>query len=125
MGGMGKKVLVDPALTQQSLRALRDELHEKDNGDLKYVIMKINSCLFGQYPATDGSASDSITDTHRIDWLEKQTKRSPTGISFDWVPTVDGHPSGFRFSRRHMIGDAKETLRGCVDYLIKQGRDNS
>lgn len=68
---------------------------------------------------------DDITDAQRIDWLERQVKRSPTGISFDWIPSVESQPSGFRFMRRHMIGDAKKTLRGCVDYLIKQGRDNS
>jgi hypothetical protein len=54
-------------------------------------------------------------DGSRLDWLEAAAKRSRTGISFDWVPSVEGEPSGFRFMRRHFIGEACQTLRSAID----------
>lgn len=35
-----------------------------------------------------------ITDKTRLDWLEEWVGKSPTGVSFDKIPTVDGEPSG-------------------------------
>lgn len=55
------------------------------------------------------------TDTERLNWLERKTKESQTGISFDWIPPVDGEPSGFRFMRRFFIGDAKIDIRAAID----------
>jgi hypothetical protein len=57
----------------------------------------------------------NMTDTERLDWLENQAKRNPTGISFDWVPSVEGERSGFRFMRRFFIGEARTTLRAAID----------
>jgi len=59
--------------------------------------------------------SMALTDKERIDWLEAQSRKSPTGISFDWIPSVEGEPSGFRFMRKHHIGEPLKTLRGAID----------
>jgi hypothetical protein len=50
-----------------------------------------------------------------FEWLEKQAKASQTGISFDWVPSLAGDPSGWRFMRRHFIGDAGKSLLSAID----------
>jgi hypothetical protein len=55
-----------------------------------------------------------MTDAEMIDWMEKQARKSPTGISFDWIPSVDGERSGFRFMRRHFIGEQKQSLRDAI-----------
>lgn len=55
-----------------------------------------------------------MTDSEMIDWLEQQARKSPTGISFDWIPSVGGERSGFRFMRRHFIGEQKGTLRDAI-----------
>ena len=61
-----------------------------------------------------------MTDKERLDFLEGIAKSSQTGISFDWVPSVEGERSGFRFMRRHFIGPAKTTLRDAIDAVIKE-----
>lgn len=53
-------------------------------------------------------------DAGLILWLEQQARNSQTGISFDWVPSVEGEPSGWRFMRRHFIGEAKKSLRQAI-----------
>ncbi len=63
-----------------------------------------------------------MNDAERLDWLERMAKQSPTGISFDWVPSVEGEPSGFRFMRRRFIGDAKRDIRGAIDAAIRAGQ---
>lgn len=60
-----------------------------------------------------------MTDAERLDWLEAQAKRSRTGISFDWIPSVEGERSGFRFMRKFFIGDAKQDLRSAIDAAAK------
>jgi hypothetical protein len=62
-----------------------------------------------------------MTDSEMLDWLQTQTRKSPTGISFDWVPSVEGEPSGFRFMRRHFIGDLSQTLRTAIEKAAKLG----
>ena len=54
-------------------------------------------------------------DLERLDWLEKQARSSLTGISFDYVPSCDGEPSGWRFMRRHLISNQKKSLREAID----------
>lgn len=64
------------------------------------------------------------TDTELLDWLEKETKASPTGISFDWCRYVeDGQvlEHGFRFMRQHFLGDRAKTLRDAIK-LARQSR---
>lgn len=56
-----------------------------------------------------------MTDEERLNWLEEQAKKSPTGISFDWIPRVENEPKGFRFMRRRFIGQPAETLREAID----------
>lgn len=50
-----------------------------------------------------------------LTFLEEQARRSQTGISFDWVPSFGGQPSGFRFMRRHHVGDPTKTLLGAIE----------
>jgi len=67
-----------------------------------------------------------MIDSEMIDWLEKQARKSPTGISFDWIPSVEGERSGFRFMRFHFIGEPKQTLRSAIEVaaLSSQTRTN-
>ena len=57
-------------------------------------------------------------DAERLEWLEREARKSRTGISFDWVPTCEGEPSGFRFMRRHFIGEPAKTLRDAIDRVM-------
>jgi hypothetical protein len=53
-------------------------------------------------------AQGSVQRIQRVD------QNQPAGISFDWIPSVEGERSGFRFMRRHFIGEQKQTLRGAI-----------
>jgi hypothetical protein len=66
-----------------------------------------------------------MTDSEMIDWLEKQARKSPTGISFDWIPSVDGEQSGYRFMRRHFIGEQKQTLRSAIQSAVTSQNNHS
>ena len=61
----------------------------------------------------------SITDTERLAFLEHMARKSPSGISFDWIPSVGGEQSGFRFMRRHHIGEPCKTVREAIDRAIE------
>ena len=61
-----------------------------------------------------------MTDAERLDFLEKAAKASRTGISFDWIPSVEGEPSGFRFMRRFFISEAKTNIRKAIDAAAAQ-----
>jgi hypothetical protein len=56
-----------------------------------------------------------MTDAERLDWLEEQARKSPTGISFDFVPRCEGDPAGWRFMRKHFISNPAKTLREAID----------
>lgn len=58
-------------------------------------------------------------DQERFIWLEQQAMRSPTGISFDYVPSVDGEPSGFRFMSRHFTGPAYPSVEKAIDAAMR------
>ncbi len=60
-------------------------------------------------------ADESVFDAARLRWLEKQARKSLTGISFDWVPPVEGERSGFRFMRRFFVTDQCDTLKAAID----------
>jgi hypothetical protein len=63
-----------------------------------------------------------MTDSERLDWLEHATRHSRTGISFDYVPTVDNEPSGYRFMRRFFIGTAHKNIRSAIDAACTQSQ---
>ena len=63
-------------------------------------------------PTGEGEARE---DKDRLDWLEQAARRSRTGISFDYIPSVEGAPSGWRFMRRFFIGEARKSLRSAID----------
>lgn len=58
-------------------------------------------------------------DIGRLTWLEEQARKSPTGISFDYVRFADGGPVGWRFMRRHFVGDVGASLRAAIDRARK------
>jgi hypothetical protein len=58
------------------------------------------------------------TDEELWAWLEKQARESRTGISFDYIPSVEGEPSGWRFMRLHFIGQPKKSLRAAVEHSM-------
>lgn len=55
------------------------------------------------------------TDTERLAWLEAKARKSQTGISFDYIPSYEGEPSGFRFMRHHHIGEPHKSIRSAID----------
>jgi hypothetical protein len=59
-------------------------------------------------------------DAKRLDWLEKRARKSPTGISFDWVPACDDERSGWRYMHRHFISEQKSSLRNAIDGAMKE-----
>lgn len=66
---------------------------------------------------------ESPSDTMLLDWLESQSKASSTGISFDYVRYVeDGQvlEKGYRFMRRHFLGERKDTLRSAIKAAMEQ-----
>jgi hypothetical protein len=65
------------------------------------------------------------TDDERFIWLEQQAMKSRTGISFDYVASVDGEPSGYRFMRRHWIGVATRSIREAIDRALAEGKEDS
>lgn len=60
-----------------------------------------------------------MDDAQRMIWLEQQAMKSRTGISFDYVPSVDGEPSGFRFMRHHWIGEPTKSIREAIDAAMQ------
>lgn len=55
-----------------------------------------------------------MSDTEILDWLERATRKSYTGISFDWIPACEGERSGYRFMRKHLIGEQKDSIRNAI-----------
>lgn len=65
-------------------------------------------------------------DKRRLDWLEIQAKQSKTGISFDWCRYAEEGQvleHGFRFMRRHFLGERKLTLRAAIDAALATQED--
>jgi hypothetical protein len=60
------------------------------------------------------------TDQELLDWLETQTKKSWTGISFDWTESYEDDPAGFRFMRWHFLGERAKTLREAIELAMKK-----
>jgi len=54
-------------------------------------------------------------DRARLNFLEAQAKKSRTGISIDWVPSVEGERSGFRFMRYHDVQAPHDSVRAAID----------
>lgn len=52
-------------------------------------------------------------DTKRLDFVEQQTRKSYTGVGFDFYK--EGNEPQFRMMWRHHIGDPRYTLRRVID----------
>lgn len=85
----------------------------------KEICKELERQLTAERERADALAAHAKEDAERIDWLEQQARKSRTGISFDWVPSCDGEPSGFRFMRRHFIGEQAKTLRNAIDKVMR------
>lgn len=59
-------------------------------------------------------------DSARLDFIEQRIRKSYTGVSFDWVPSVEGDPSGYRMMWRHTIHDQKKSLRAAIDEAMSK-----
>ena len=62
-------------------------------------------------------ANSARYDAELLDWIEEQARKSPTGISFDWVRHAEEGAvleQGYRFMRRHFLGERKATLRAAI-----------
>lgn len=55
-----------------------------------------------------------MNDTDRIDWLAELAKRSPTGISIEYVKG-----EGFRFMSRHRLDRFHSDIRKSIDEGIQ------
>lgn len=66
-------------------------------------------------PLTTSTETTMPTDKERLDFLEKMSKQSRTGISFDWIPSVEGEASGYRMMRHHLIGQTRGDIRASID----------
>ncbi len=60
-----------------------------------------------------------MSDQERIDWLEHEALTSATGVSFDWVPVVEGKRSGWRFIRFHFVAEPQSSLRDAIDNAMR------
>lgn len=56
-----------------------------------------------------------MTDAERLNWLETAAAISYTGISFDKIPACEGERGGWRFMRKHWIGDPQDDIRTAID----------
>jgi L-rhamnose isomerase len=59
-----------------------------------------------------------ITDAQRLDFIEQIVRQSPTGVSFDWIPSVEDERSGYRFMRYHNIGEPRDSIRAVIDLAM-------
>lgn len=59
-----------------------------------------------------------ITDAMRFEFLERAARRSRTGISFEWIPSVEGERSGYRFMRHHDIHQPHGDIRSAIDAAL-------
>jgi len=61
----------------------------------------------------------NFTDEDRLEFLQDAAKMSRTGLSIDWVPSVDGEKSGYRVMTFHNIGPTGGTVRDAIDHAMK------
>lgn len=59
-------------------------------------------------------------DAERLDFIEQRIRKSYTGVSFDWVPSIEYDPSGYRMMWRHTVFDQKKTLRAAIDEAMSK-----
>lgn len=57
-------------------------------------------------------------DTERLNFLERSAKQSRTGVSLDWIPSIEGERSGYRYMRHHSIGEPRNDARTAIDIAM-------
>lgn len=75
--------------------------------------------------AVDKLETGTRLDKGRLDFLERASRKSPTGVTFDYVGATEDGPSGWRFMRHHFIGEQKKTLRQAIDTVRALGLDDN
>ena len=63
-------------------------------------------------------------DVERLDFIERKSRESYTGISFDWTKYVDDGQVvevGYRMAWRHTLNGRCKTLRAAIDAAMKGG----
>ena len=126
---LAQKVLAEPVQAEMlaALQAVAMDVVHVGAGEntisdaarakVEAVLEKIGAPWPGPAAAPAAPAVDAL-DAARLDWLEEQAKQSPTGISFDYVlHAEDGQvlEKGWRFMRRHFLGERKSNLRAAID----------
>jgi hypothetical protein len=61
----------------------------------------------------------AVTDSEILDFLFKEAKNSYSGVTLQFVPTVEGERGGYRAMRMHKIVGPKDTPREAVLALMQ------
>ena len=99
-------------------------LHHDDDGYLAAASPATVLILLDEIERLQAECEGLRKDAERIEWLEAQTKKSYTGISFDYHRHVeDGYvvDHGYRFMRRHFASGFKDSLRKAIDAAMAGG----
>lgn len=91
---------------------------EAGTGIERKAVMVSGRAWYRDYHQKVGPPANSARyDAELLDWIEEQARKSPTGISFDWVRHAEEGAvleQGYRFMRRHFLGERKATLRAAI-----------
>lgn len=94
-----------------------------------YQMIKDVDVDWDEFPAvtlamTQEENSKLREDKEALDWLEAQTIKSPSGISFDSHKNYEEHePRVFRFMRHHKLGEFCPTLRLAIANARKDEKE--
>ena len=61
-----------------------------------------------------------FSDKERLDFLEKLAKESSTGVSVEWIPSIENHTSGYRLSSCRVIRRVHATIRASIDDAMRE-----
>lgn len=111
--------LSDAAAQVTDARRALDKLRAgREAARTRRIHVELTTDTTGVQEIVDSAAALAVRqqeDDARWQFLEEEARRSTTGISFDRVP------GGYRFMRRHVIGERAASLRAAVD-LVKNER---
>lgn len=64
--------------------------------------------------------SEELNDRERLDFIERKARESRTGVSFDWVPSVEGDPRGYRMMWRGVLHNQARDIRAAIDEAMSK-----
>jgi hypothetical protein len=100
-------------------QALENFLNDKHPEFTSAVVVTLPAKVGSSKPEEQSTTVPLLTDAERLDWLEKQAKKSITGVSFDWIPSLEGERSGWRYMHYHYIGEPGSSLRKAIDSVMR------